>query len=60
MNIFVKQYQDGKQGSKTAQLGQAFAVNKSGIQVLIGQYVRWKSVTCQQEYHSNNSFVSLY
>lgn len=40
MNIFIKQYQDGKQGSKTAQLGQAFAVNKSGTQVLIGQYVR--------------------
>lgn len=36
MNIFIKQYQDGKQGSKTAQLEQAFAVNKSGTQVLIG------------------------
>ena len=31
-----------------AQLVQAFVVNKSGTQVLIDQYIRWKSVTCQQ------------
>lgn len=52
-NIFIKQYQDRKQGSKAilaAQLVQAFAVNKAGTQVLIDQYIRWKSVKYQQEY----------
>ena len=55
MNIFIKQYQDGKQGSEAilaTQLVQAFAVNKAGTQVLIDQYIRWKSVKCQQEYLS--------
>ena len=53
MNIFIKQYQGGKQDSEAilaAQLVQAFAVNKAGTQVLIDQYIRWKSVKCQQEY----------